>query len=129
METYLPLIELRRTITDARQRLIEANEAVRVFLRAFETGPCQRPARAGIQLSTTAFTHLLDEMNRLDRELNDEIHLIIGAVTVQGSATMKQQAERATLLTLLAVVYLPLTLVTGIFGMNIKETNQGTPTF
>lgn len=34
---------------------------------------------------------------------------------------MKRQSRRATLLTLLAAFYLPLTLVTGIFGMNIKE--------
>jgi flagellar biosynthesis component FlhA len=30
---------------------------------------------------------------------------------------MKQQAQRATLLTILAAIYLPLTLVTGIFGL------------
>lgn len=42
---------------------------------------------------------------------------------------MKQQAQRATLLTILAAVYLPLTLVTGIFGMNIKEINGGAPLF
>lgn len=40
---------------------------------------------------------------------------------------MKKQAQRATLLTILAVIYLPLTLVTGIFGMNIKEINGGAP--
>lgn len=40
---------------------------------------------------------------------------------------MKQQARRATLLTILAVIYLPLTLVTGISGMNIKEINAGAP--
>lgn len=34
---------------------------------------------------------------------------------------MKRQSRRATFLTLLAAFYLPLTLVTGIFGMNIKE--------
>lgn len=42
---------------------------------------------------------------------------------------MKKQAQRATLLTILAVIYLPLTLVTGIFGMNIKEINGGAPLF
>jgi Mg2+ and Co2+ transporter CorA len=42
---------------------------------------------------------------------------------------MKTQARRATLLTILAMIYLPLTLVTGIFGMNIKEINDGTPPF
>lgn len=40
---------------------------------------------------------------------------------------MKKQAKRATLLTILAVIYLPLTLVTGIFGMNVKQINDATP--
>jgi Mg2+ and Co2+ transporter CorA len=39
---------------------------------------------------------------------------------------MKKQAQRATLLTVLAVIYLPLTLVTGIFGMNIKPIDSAT---
>jgi Mg2+ and Co2+ transporter CorA len=42
---------------------------------------------------------------------------------------MKKQAQRASLLTVLAVIYLPLTLVTGIFGMNLKEINDGAPRF
>jgi Mg2+ and Co2+ transporter CorA len=42
---------------------------------------------------------------------------------------MKTQARRATLLTILAVIYLPLTLVTGVFGMNLKEINDGAPRF
>jgi hypothetical protein len=40
---------------------------------------------------------------------------------------MKQQSRRATLLTLLAAFYLPPTLVTGIFGMNIKEFDVQKP--
>lgn len=39
---------------------------------------------------------------------------------------MKRQAQRATLLTVLAVIYLPLTLVTGIFGMNIRQIDSDT---
>jgi hypothetical protein len=42
---------------------------------------------------------------------------------------MKQQSRRATLLTLLAAFYLPLTLVTGIFGMNIREFDDVKPSF
>ena len=47
----------------------------------------------------------------------------------EDSAIMKKQAARATLLTVLAAIYLPLSLVTGIFGMNIKEINNGVPSF
>jgi len=42
---------------------------------------------------------------------------------------MKRQSRRATLLTLLAAFYLPLSLVTGIFGMNIKEFSDNAPPF
>jgi Mg2+ and Co2+ transporter CorA len=48
---------------------------------------------------------------------------------MQDSAIMKKQAERATLLTILAVIYLPLTLVTGIFGMNIRQIDSATTEF
>lgn len=41
----------------------------------------------------------------------------------------KIQAKRATALTALAAVYLPLSLATGIFGMNISEINGGTPKY
>jgi hypothetical protein len=42
---------------------------------------------------------------------------------------MKRQSRRATVLTLLAAFYLPLSLVTGIFGMNIKEFDEVKPPF
>ena len=42
---------------------------------------------------------------------------------------MKRQSRRATLLTLLAAFYLPLTLVTGIFGLNIAEFDVQKPSF
>lgn len=39
----------------------------------------------------------------------------------EDSDIMKQQAARTTLLTTLAVIYLPLQQIMGIFGMSIKE--------
>lgn len=36
----------------------------------------------------------------------------------------RRNGERSTQLTLLAAIYLPLTLATGVFGMNIKDINQ-----
>lgn len=40
---------------------------------------------------------------------------------------MKRQLEVTVVLAILAVIYLPLTLVTGIFGMDINKINQGVP--
>lgn len=72
---------------------------------------------------------LATDTDDIKDDLNGDIQLAIGAATIQDSDAMKQQAERATLLTTLAAVYLPLTLVTGIFGMNIREISQGQPRF
>lgn len=92
---------------------------------------------------------LLDRLAQLEERLgviaktvNEEIQLFIGLVSIRDSEVlledsrimredsqiMKQQAARTTLLTTLAVIYLPLQLITGIFGMNIKEiTGDGIP--
>ena len=48
---------------------------------------------------------------------------MIGSVQVEDAKTMKRQTEWMVALALLAAIYLPMTLVTGIFGMNISEIN------
>jgi Mg2+ and Co2+ transporter CorA len=40
---------------------------------------------------------------------------------------MKRQGRRATVSTLLAAFYLPLSLVTSILGMNLKEFDDARP--
>lgn len=85
---------------------------------------------------------LLDKLAQLEARLealsktvNEEIQLFIASVSIRDSELMladsqimKQQTARTTLLTTLAVIYLPLQLITGIFGMNIKEiTGDGIP--
>lgn len=69
------------------------------------------------------------EVENLSASLNDSFQMLIGAMTVLDSAANKKQAERATMLTLMAAIYLPLTLATGIFGMNIQEIEQGGPSW
>ena len=85
---------------------------------------------------------LEDRLGVIARTVNEEIQLFIASVSIRDSEVMledsrimredsqimKQQAARTTLLTTLAVIYLPLQLITGIFGMNIKEiTGDGRP--
>lgn len=125
MKTYLPLVQLRQVIVGMRDVLpgaiVEGSKFVDLYKEAFVScSPDKLPT-----LPQT-LVQVQSDLGKLDKELNDEIHLIIGAVTVQDSDAMKQQAERATLLTLLAAVYLPLTLVTGIFGMNIADIDRDT---
>jgi hypothetical protein len=128
MRTYLPLIPLRQLIVGMRDSLPRAQQESRTQENRMWAGQLLRLSLQPSNLSEI-LCKVAGEIETLDKELNDEIHLIIGAVTVQDSDANKQQSERATLLTLLAAVYLPLTLVTGIFGMNIKDINEGNPSW
>jgi len=81
------------------------------------------------------FTQLEDRLGVIAKTINEEIQLFIASVSIRDSEVMledskimKQQAARTTLLTTLAIIYLSLQLITGIFGMNIKEiTGDGIP--
>jgi hypothetical protein len=88
------------------------------------------------------FSELDNRLRTIIAALNDEIGIVIGSVQIQDAKAMKKQAELTMQLTdstmrqteisvrqtrwtvalaLLAALYLPMTLVTGIYGMNIKE--------
>ncbi|CAK1354243.1 unnamed protein product [Cercospora beticola] len=63
--------------------------------------------------------------------LNENLQVIIATLNVEQSQVALKDAEvsrrngeRSTQLTLLAAIYLPLTLATGIFGMNIRDINS-----
>jgi Mg2+ and Co2+ transporter CorA len=70
-------------------------------------------------------------LDAIKEDLNEEIQVAVGTVQVHDAQLMKEQATvtaRRTAwtvaLTVLAAVYLPMTLVTGIFGMNITEVSS-----
>lgn len=63
----------------------------------------------------------------LKQDINDITTLLIGSISVMDARDSRIQAERSTALTALAAIYLPLSLATGVFGMNIWEINKGSP--
>lgn len=67
---------------------------------------------------------LQERLDAIKEDLNEEIQLAIGSVQVHDAQTMKKQTTRSVVLTALAAIYLPMTLVTGIFGMNITEISS-----
>lgn len=71
----------------------------------------------------------LDECANLRILIDETIQLVLGTISIREAHTSRINSERATVLTFLACTYLPLTLVTGIFGMNIKEINGGAPSW
>jgi Mg2+ and Co2+ transporter CorA len=70
-----------------------------------------------------AMERLEGKIDALSQAINEEIQIVIGSVQVEDAQTMKRQTEWTVVLAVLAAIYLPMTLVTGIFGMNIKEIN------
>ena len=67
---------------------------------------------------------LENRINAMTQAINEEIQVVIGSVQIEDADTMKRQAELTMFLAVLAAIFLPMTLVTGIFGMNIIETNS-----
>lgn len=63
----------------------------------------------------------LDDMKEA---LNEEIQVTIGTVQVHDAQIMREQTKVTVVLAVLAVIYLPVTLVTGIFGMSITEISS-----
>jgi CorA-like Mg2+ transporter protein len=65
----------------------------------------------------------LEEATQLEVFLMQTFQLLMSSTSVQESQLGSEQAKRATRLTQLAFIYIPLSFVTGIFGMNLKELN------
>lgn len=53
----------------------------------------------------------------------DSFHLLVSSTSVLNAETEMEQANRSQRLTQLAFLYVSLSFVTGIFGMNVKEIN------
>jgi hypothetical protein len=107
------------------------------------TGSRNPKAAEFTKLSET-FSELDARLRAITADLNDDIQIVIGSVQIQDAKAMKRQADLTMQLTettmrqtevsirqtrwtvalaILAAFYLPMTLVTGIYGMNIKETS------
>lgn len=69
---------------------------------------------------------LLGRINTMTQTVNEEIRMVIGSVQVEDARVMRRQTEWTVVLAALAAIYLPMTLVTGIFGMNITEIGDMT---
>ena len=66
---------------------------------------------------------IYDEAIKLDTFLMETFQLLMSSISMQDSQASIEQTRRSIRLTQLAFIYIPLSFVTGIFGMNIKELN------
>jgi hypothetical protein len=103
---------------------------VREFYREIYADP-GRNDRMNFQSPIEQLARINEEAAELQRFLMDSFQLLISSLsvieTVSSAEVAKvslQQAARATKLTQLAFIYVPLSFVTSVFGMNIKEIND-----
>jgi Mg2+ and Co2+ transporter CorA len=75
----------------------------------------------------TLLEELLERIETTTRAVNEEIQMAIGSVQVEDARVMRRQTEWTVVLAVLATIYLPMSLVTGIFGMNITEIDAEPP--
>jgi Mg2+ and Co2+ transporter CorA len=64
-------------------------------------------------------------VNDMVNTVNEEIQVVIDSVQVEDAKFMEQQTKVTVVLAILAAIYLPLTLVTGIFGINLSDISDG----
>ena len=85
-------------------------------------------ANTGIWLRTPSDTlnRILEDEGKLSQFLMDSFQLLLSTLSTRDSQTSLEQGTRGQRLTQLAFIYVPLSFVTGIYGMNLKELN-GSP--
>lgn len=75
------------------------------------------------------FDEVQHDAREAQRFLMETFQLLTSTINIRDARLSIEQAARATRLTQLASVYLPLTLVTGIFGMNVREIAREGPSW
>ena len=75
----------------------------------------------------------MNKMNQrateLDKLLMESFQLLMSSLSVKDSHTSLAQARRGSLVTILAFIYVTLSFVTSIFGMNVKSLNDSAQPF
>lgn len=134
-EIRKPNTAINNKLHDRRQDLVNLQEQVKLAkdwmpqsvgdqLVAIRAAARKEPTYIG--LPNQRLQSILERSMSLERFLMDSFKLLISSTSVLEAELATQQGIRAQRLTSLAFVYVPLSFVTGIFGMNVKEIN-GSP--
>ena len=65
----------------------------------------------------------LEAVVELDHFLMETFQLLMSSISLRDTQLSIEQSRRATRLTQLAFIYVPLSFVTGLFGMNVQQIN------
>jgi len=97
--------------------------SVRAELNAVKGG---LPASKYIGYPDSILRDLLEQANVLEKFLMDSFTLLMSSISILEAGSIKEQAQQGQMITRLAFLYVPLSFVTSVFGMNVKEIN-GSP--
>ncbi|KAH6723346.1 cora-like Mg2+ transporter protein-domain-containing protein [Leptodontidium sp. MPI-SDFR-AT-0119] len=121
LEINLELHDRREDLAHIRRGLVETKMYIPPSVARFFSEHPRRPYSSRIQADN--WNRLLEECTRLEAFLMETFQLFMSSVSVQDSRLSINQSRRGSQLTLLALIYVPLSFVTGIFGMNIQQVN------
>lgn len=130
------LHDRREDLAHIKSGLIETTTYVETSVNDyFKNSPFYADFRGPVAKGTpvVALGQILADVIELEAFLMETFQLLMSSISVQEAQlssrqalASSQQGLRATQLTLLASIYVPLSFVTGIFGMNLKELNGST---
>lgn len=127
-----PSLKINNTLHDLRQNLAflktSLTETIKYVpstaVKYFEQHPyyiLNTPSRWKPTTPIESHQDALDQALQLEGFLMETFQLLMSSISVRDSQLSIEQSQRAIRLTLLAFIYVPLSFVTGIFGMNIQE--------
>ena len=115
------LYQLKTAVAETESTI---SEALRDYLERFPLPA--RGNRAAVLMPLNNHPRILADALKLDAFLMETFQLLMSSISAQDSQLSLDEARRSSLITWLAFIYVPLSFVTGIFGMNLKEIN-GSP--
>ena len=122
------LHECRQNLTNLRAEVSNAKKWIPKLVRE-ELEMIQASIDSGgyVGFPDTVLDEISAEAETAERFLMETFQLLMSSISVLDSEISIQQAHSGQKLTQLAIIYVPLSFVTSVFGMNIKEIN-GSPT-
>lgn len=115
-----PTDEQRHELFRQRRKLVEMRRVIAPQRDALLTGSTELERLPGLDLDDTRdyFRDVVDHLTRLNELLDGMRDLISGALDVYLSTVSNRLNEVMKQLTLVTVIFLPLTFITGFFGQN-----------
>jgi Mg2+ and Co2+ transporter CorA len=127
-----PSISINDTLHDQRAELLQVIKYVGMTLKWLPASVKTEldgvkmglPASKYIGYPDAVLQDVLEDASVLEKFLMDSFTLLISSISVFEAASIKDQAQQGHVIAWLAFIYVPLSFVTSVFGMNIREIND-----